>query len=159
MVFREKQGWWNIFLVCEDPRARNANHARIRGYRTKGPIATWQLGLKRASSLFHSACCPTSVICLDSPPYDSTYALSTSPPSFELSKRNSRESSWETEGKKEGNFSLPSGIKVFDQDSWFLLFNIFLSLSLSLLNLKRNTTDRSINFNNNSLGKTVVRKI
>lgn len=149
-----------IFFLLRSPAEECESRTHQRTYRTKGPIATWQLGLKRASSrsLSHSACCPTSVMARFACLRFHLCPLN-SPPSFELSKRNSLELL--RKGRKKGGKFLPlfgnqsfRTIKKRIRDFFFLLF-----LSLSLLNLKRNTTDRSCNFNNNSLGKTFVRKV
>lgn len=61
------RGKWKLFFFLHE-ECESCTRQRLE-QRVELHTATWQLGLKRASSssLFHSACCPTSVMLLHLP--------------------------------------------------------------------------------------------
>lgn len=61
------RGKWKLFFFLHE-ECESCTRQRVE-QRVELHTATWQLGLKRASSssLFHSACCPTSVMLLHLP--------------------------------------------------------------------------------------------
>lgn len=162
LFFFFHRGTWSADEECEScTRQRLEQRVQLH-------TATWQLGLKRASSrpLFQSACCPTSVMLLDLPTIPlMPFELSTPfEPRFRAAWNEIR---WirSSSGKRGGGgkgralVSLSNQsfrwIKIrFTISSWTSNFSLII---FSLLKLKRNTTDRLIKFN--PLGKTIVREI
>lgn len=133
------RGKWKLFFFLHE-ECESCTRQRLE-QRVELHTATWQLGLKRASSssLFHSACCPTSVMLLDLPAIPLMPFELPTPFEPRFRKREAKFVEFvilARGGKGELPLSFPFGIKVFQRYGsrydFFLNLDFLLIISLSL---------------------------